>query len=296
MNIPLNVGPRIGREIGQKIGRRIGLIAGNGQFPLLFAQAARNKGWQVHAVGYEGETDPTLAQHVDTIEWLYLGQIKRMIKFFRQHDIADAVMIGGITKTRMFTNVRPDIKAIALLAGMRHTHDDAILRAFADLLEKEGIHIHASTFLLPEILAPEGVWTSRKPSRSEKEDMVLGWNIAKQIGQLDIGQCVVVAGGSVLAVEAIEGTDAAIARGGSLCKGQAVVVKVCKPSQDTRFDIPAVGMGTIDSMQQANIKALAIEAGKAVVFDREAMIQKANLYKMTIVAFAESTISDSFKE
>ena len=276
--------------------QRIGLIAGNGQFPLLFAQAARRKGWQVYAVGYEGETEPILAQHVEAMEWLYLGQIKRMLKFFRQHDITDGVMIGGITKTRMFTNVRPDIKAIALLAGMRHTHDDAILRAFADLLEKEGVRIHDSTFLLPEILAPEGVWTARKPSRSETEDMRLGWRIAKRIGHLDIGQCVVVAGGSVLAVEAIEGTDAAITRAGMLCKGQAVVVKVCKPNQDTRFDIPAVGMGTIETMQKANIKALAIEAGKAVVFDRDLMIQKANHYKMCIAAFTESTMPDTAEE
>jgi hypothetical protein len=164
-------------------------------------------------------------------------------------------------------------------------------KAFADLLEKEGIRIHASTFLLPEILAPEGVWTARKPSRAEMEDMRLGWRIAKQIGHLDIGQCVVVAGGSVLAVEAIEGTDAAITRAGTLCKGQAVVVKVCKPNQDTRFDIPAVGMGTIETMQRANIRALAIEAGKAVVFDRDLMIQKANQYKMCIVAYPESTMS-----
>ncbi len=271
---------------------KIGLIAGNGQFPLLFAQAARRKGWQVFAIGYEGETNPILTQHVETMEWLYLGQIRRMLKFFRRHEITDAVMIGGITKTRMFTNVRPDIKAIALLAGMRHTHDDAILRAFADLLESEGIRIHASTFLLPEILAPEGIWTARKPSRSEREDMRLGWRIAKQIGHLDIGQCVVVAGGSVLAVEAIEGTDAAITRAGTLCKGQAVVVKVCKPNQDTRFDIPAVGMGTIETMQKANIKALAIEAGKAVVFDRDLMIQKANQYKMSIVAYDERTMQE----
>jgi hypothetical protein len=282
-------GPLMGRK-------KIGLIAGNGQFPFLFAQAAKRKGWQVYAVGYEGETDPIIAQHVEAMEWLYLGQIKRMLKFFRQHEITDGVMIGGITKTRMFTNVRPDIKAIALLAGMRHTHDDALLRAFAELLEKEGIRIHASTFLLPEILAPEGVWTARKLSRSEREDMLLGWHIAKQIGHLDIGQCVVVAGGSVLAVEAIEGTDAAITRAGTLCKGQAVVVKVCKPNQDTRFDIPAVGMGTIETMQRANIKALAIEAGKAVVFDRDRMIQKANEYKMCIVSYSESTMNATPEE
>lgn len=267
--------------------QRIGLIAGNGQFPMLIAKAARRKGWQVYAIGYKGETDPDLPDHVTAFEWLYLGQIKKMIKFFRNNGIRDAVMIGGVTKTKMFTNVRPDTKAISLIAGMRHTHDDAILRAFADLLDKEGVGIHPSTFLLPELLAPPGVWTRRKPTRSELEDIHLGWQIAKEIGRLDIGQCVVVAGGTILAVEAIEGTDAAITRGGALARGQAVVVKVCKPNQDTRFDIPAIGLNTIETMHKADIKALAVEAGKAVVFDRDTMIQCADKYGIAITALDE---------
>lgn len=273
--------------------QKIGLIAGNGQFPLLFSQAAQTKGWQVYAVAYHGEADPDLVHHVESLEWLYLGQVKKLINFFRQHQVYQAVMMGGITKTRMFTNVRPDIKAISLLAGMRHTHDDAILRAFADLLEKEGIVIQASTFLMPELLAPPGVWTKRRPSRVEEADIRLGWKIAKTIGSLDIGQCVVVGGGTILAVEAIEGTDAAIARGGSLGKGEAVVVKVCKPIQDTRFDIPAVGLGTIETMFKAEVKALVIEAGKAVVFDRPAMIRKADQYGMAIVAYEEAQITEA---
>jgi len=270
--------------------KKIGLIAGNGQFPLLFARTARQKGWEVYAVAYQGETDPTLVEHVVALEWLYLGQIKKIIKFFRSNDIKDAVMLGGVTKTKMFTNVRPDIKAVALLATMRHTHDDAILRAFAELLANEGVQIQASTFLLPELLAPAGTWTRRKPSRTEIEDIRLGWEIAKEIGRLDIGQCVVTGGGTVLAVEAIEGTDAAIARGGALSKGQAVVVKVCKPNQDTRFDIPAVGLNTIETMQQAKIRTLAIEAGKAVVFDRETMIRTADRYGMTIISLNDDDI------
>ncbi|MBM9604072.1 UDP-2,3-diacylglucosamine diphosphatase LpxI [Desulfopila inferna] len=269
---------------------KIGMIAGNGQFPLLFAKAAHLKGLQVCAIGYQGETDPLLAEHVPVLEWCYLGQIKRIIKFFKKHDISHAVMIGGVAKARLLTHFRPDTKAIALLARMRHTHDDAILRAFADLLEKEGIRIESSTFLLPELVAPPGIWTSRKPSRSEREDMRIGWKIAKEIGRLDIGQCVVVAGGSVVAVEAIEGTDATITRGGSLGKGQAVVVKVCKPTQDTRFDIPAIGLGTIKTMQQVDVKALAVEAGKAVVFDRETMVEHANRYGMTIAGFNEEDL------
>jgi DUF1009 family protein len=193
-------------------------------------------------------------------------------------------MLGTIRKTRLFTDVKPDIKALALVAGMRHTHDDGLLRAFAGLLEKEGIHVRASTFLLPELLAPAGIWTRRKPTRDERKDMALGWRIAKEIGRLDIGQCIVVGGGSVLAVEAIDGTDAPIARGGELARGAAVVVKVCKPEQDTRFDIPAIGATTIATMQTAGARALAVEAGRAVAFDRAEMVAAANEYGIAIVA------------
>jgi DUF1009 family protein len=264
--------------------KKIGLIAGSGQFPLLFAQAAREKGFQIHAAAYRDEADPELSQYVDAIQWLHLGQVGKLIKFFHLQGISQAVMLGAIRKTRMFTNVKPDIKALTLVAGMRHTHDDALLRQFAKLLEKEGIQIQASTLLMPELLATAGVWTRRKPSRAEQLDIEFGYRIAKEIGRLDIGQCVVVGGGSVLAVEAMEGTDAAILRGGQLGNGTAVVVKTCKPNQDTRFDIPAVGLATIDAMRDANVKALAIEAGKAVVFDRDVMIERANENNMTILA------------
>ena len=263
---------------------RIGLIAGSGQFPLLFAHTARQKGWEIHAAAYRDEAAPELKQVVDTLEWFYLGQIKRLIKYFRRHRVTQAVMLGAVQKTRMFTNVRPDTKAIAMIAGMRHTHDDAVLRRFADVLEQEGIQIMPSTFLIPELLASAGVWTQRKPGRSEYRDIAMGWKIAKSIGALDIGQCIIVGGGSVLAVEAVEGTDATIRRGGALGKGQAVAVKVCKPDQDRRFDVPAVGKGTIETMIAANIRTLAIEAGKAIVFDRQAMIELADTHKMTIVA------------
>lgn len=270
---------------------RIGMIAGSGQFPLLFAKAAISRDMEVYAVGYHGETDPAIREHVATLEWLYVGQVKRIINFFRQYEIHRAVMLGGIGKVRLLANFRPDTKAIGLLARIRNTHDDAVLRGFADLLQEEGIQIEPSTMLLPELLSPPGVWTSRRPSRDERDDISLGWKIAKEIGRLDVGQCVVTAGGSVVAVEAIEGTDAAITRGGQLADGQAVVVKVCKPTQDTRFDIPAIGLKTIETMHTANVRALAVEAGKSVVFDREAMITKADEYKITIVGLKDGELS-----
>ncbi|RZB29909.1 MAG: uncharacterized protein SRB1_02189 [Desulfobacteraceae bacterium Eth-SRB1] len=267
---------------------RIGLIAGSGQFPIIFAKAAKSKGLVVCAAAYMNEADPVLKDHVDLIEWLHIGQVKRLINFFKQNNISEAVMLGAIKKTRMFSDVRPDMKAISMIAGMRHTHDNGILSAFARILEEEGIKIQPSTFLLPELLAREGCWTKRRPGKSEKADIRLGWNLAKEIGRLDIGQCVVVGGGSILAVEAIEGTDATILRGGKLGKGNAVVVKVCKPNQDIRFDIPAVGAQTIKSMYQAEAKAIAIEAGKAVVFDRQEMIDIANKHGISIVALADA--------
>ena len=263
---------------------KIGLIAGGGQFPILFAKKARASGYQVVAAAYRNEADPALEEVVDHCEWFHLGQVKRLLRFFHRQEVAQAVMLGTIRKTRLFTDVKPDIKALTLVAGMRHTHDDGILRAFAGLLEKEGIHVRASTFLLPELLAPAGIWTRRKPSRGERRDMALGWQIAKEIGRLDIGQCIVVGGGSVLAVEAVDGTDATIARGGKLARGEAVVVKVCKPEQDTRFDIPAIGVTTIETMQAAGARALAVEADRAVAFDRAEMIAAADEYGISVVA------------
>ncbi len=263
---------------------RIGLIAGSGQFPVIFSNIAKSKGFKIWAVAHYNETDQHLEDVVDGIEWVHLGQINRVIKFFKRNHIVEAVMVGAIQKTKMFTDVRPDIKALSLVAGMRHTHDDNLLRAFAGLMEKEGIRIKASTMFLPDLLAPKGCWTKRKPTRSEKKDIELGWSYAKEIGRLDIGQCLVVAGGSVLAVEAIDGTDATIQRGGRLGNGTAVVVKVCKPNQDLRFDVPSVGVQTIRTMDEAGAKVLAVEAGKTVVFDRKEMISVADACRISIVA------------
>ena len=263
------------------------MIAGGGQFPIIFSKKAAASGYAVYAAAYIREASSDLADHVEFLEWMHLGQLNRLIRFFKRNHIHEAVMLGTITKTRMFTDVRPDLKAISLVAGMRHTHDDGILSAFADVLEKEGIRIRPSTFLLPELITREGCWTRRKPTRSERADIDLGWEMAKAIGHLDIGQCVVVKGGSVLAVEAIDGTDATIKRGGALGGGGAVVVKVCKPIQDTRFDMPAVGTTTIVTMAESGITALAIEAGKAVVFERDEMVALADRHRIAIVGLSE---------
>ncbi len=267
---------------------RIGIIAGSGQFPLIFAKTARAKGFSVFVAAYASEADPAIKDYAEAVEWLHLGQLRRLIRFFKKHGVGEAVMVGAIRKTRMFTDVRPDTKAIALIAGLRHTHDDGLLSAFAGALESEGILIRSATFLLPDLLASKGCWTRRKPSRSQNADIEIGWRIAKEIGRLDVGQCVVAEGGSVLAVEAIDGTDATIRRGGGLGSGDAVVVKICKPQQDTRFDIPAIGSETIRIMAEAGAGVLAVEAEKAVVFDREEMIALADASGIAIVALDEN--------
>jgi DUF1009 family protein len=262
---------------------KIGIIAGSGQFPILFSKAAREKGLGVYAAAFINEADPKIEEFVNAIEWMHVGQLGRLIRFFKQNGVVGAVMIGAIKKTRMFSDIKPDAKAILMLAKMKHTHDDNVLRRFARLLEDEGIHIKASTFLLPEILAPEGCWTQKKPKRGQREDIELGWRLAKELGRFDIGQCMVVGGGTVLAVEAIDGTDATILRGGKLGQGNAVVVKVSKPNQDMRFDVPTVGARTIQIMKEANAGILVVEAGKTIAFDRERMIAEAEAAGIVIV-------------
>ncbi len=263
---------------------KIGIIAGNGNFPVEFARAAKQKGLKVIAVAHEGETVPELAQWVDGIFWIKVGQLGKLIKIFKEHDVHDVLMAGGIKKTRMFGGAMPDLRGIALLARIIHKKDDAILRAVAEELESEGIAVRESTLYLDNIVARPGVLTKRKPTRDEQRDIEFGWQMAKETGRLDIGQTVVVKDGAVLAVEAIEGTDETIRRGGLLCRQGAVIVKVCKPQQDLRFDLPAVGAQTIRTMAQVKASCLAVEAGKTIIFDREVVVAEADRAGITIVA------------
>ena len=227
---------------------KIGLIAGNGDFPLAFARAAKQKGLQVIAVAHEGETLPELEQLVDGIFWIKVGQLGKLIRIFKDNHVSDVLMAGGIKKTRLFSGGMPDLRGMALLARMIHKKDDSLLRAVAQELESEGITVRESTLYLDNLIAKPGILTKRKPTREEERDIEFGWQMAKEIGRLDIGQTIVVKDQAVLAVEAIEGTDEAIKRGGRLCREGAVVVKICKPQQDLRFDLPAIGPETMKSM------------------------------------------------
>lgn len=272
-------------------GQRIGLIAGNGRFPIIFAANAKQLGYHVSAVAHEGETEPELANHVDRIHWIKIGQLNKLIQAFKEDDISQAVMLGGIKKTHVFTTVRPDFRALALATRLALWKDDDILREIAAELEREGITIRESTFGLQGILVEEGTLTRRTPSQKEWDDIRYGWEVAKEIGRLDIGQCVVIKDRVVIAVEAVEGTDAAIKRGGELAKDGAVVVKRCKPQQDLRFDLPAVGPRTIEVMQSVKASALALEAGKTVLLDREIMLDKARQAGIAVVGM-KTAVSD----
>jgi len=271
-----------------KVDEKIGIIAGGGQFPFLFTQAAQRQGFKVYAAAHQGETDAGLAQQVDGFQWVKLGQLGRIISFFKTHGVRKAVFIGSITKINIFRDVRPDLKGLGLWNKIDIKQDDAILRAVAERLEQDGIDVVASTDYVPELLFPRGVLTKKKPSREQKKDIVFGWKIARAVGSLDIGQCVVVRNQTVLAVEAIEGTDAAIRRGGGLGKEKAVVIKLRKPRQDLRFDLPAVGVKTIESMQEVKAAVLAVEAGYALFFDRETVIRAADAAGIVVVGVTES--------
>lgn len=262
---------------------RIGLIAGNGRFPIIFADNARKMGLQVSAVAHEGETEPELEQHVDRIHWVKLGQLNKLIKAFKSDGISRAVMLGGVKKTHVYANVRPDFRTLALATKLALWKDDDILRELAAELEREGIMICESTFGLEGILVEEGVLTSRQPSKKEWTDIRYGWEIAKEIGRLDIGQCVVIRDRVVVAVEAVEGTDGAISRGGELAKEGAVVVKRCKPQQDLRFDLPAIGPRTIEVMASVKASVLAVEAARTVILDRELLLNNAEASRIAVL-------------
>ncbi|WP_319575132.1 UDP-2,3-diacylglucosamine diphosphatase LpxI domain-containing protein [uncultured Desulfobacter sp.] len=278
---------------GNNCSSHIGLIAGGGQFPILFAQKARANGYKVIGAGFHSETDPQLAQQTHRFEWLYLGQLSKLIRYFKSHGVTKALLMGSISKANIFKDIRPDFKALAFIAKTAGTHDDTILSSFADFLEKQGITLVPSTFLLPELISPKGCWTKRKPDRSEKKDIQQGWKLAKAVGLLDIGQCLVISNGTVLAVEAIDGTDATIERGGRLSRGNgATVVKLSKPHQDLRFDLPSSGCTTIETMHRSGVNVLVLEAEKSISFDREKMIALANKCNISIIAMTEDEIHE----
>jgi len=228
-----------------------------------------------------------VADAADAVCWVKLGQLGKIIKFFSDNGVGETVFLGTITKTRIFRDILPDLKGLSLWNKIDIKQDDAILRAIAATLEQEGIQVLSSTLYLQHLLFPRGVLSKKKPSKEQVRDIEFGWRNARSIGELDIGQCVVVRDCTVVAVEAIEGTDQAILRGGELAKEKAVVVKVRKPGQDFRFDLPATGLKTIQTLQQVNGAVLAVEAGQSLLFDRSQVIQAADKAGIVVVGVEE---------
>ncbi|MBF0178701.1 MAG: UDP-2,3-diacylglucosamine diphosphatase LpxI [Magnetococcales bacterium] len=274
---------------------RVGLVAGSGAIPLMFARAMRARGGPgVVAVAHEGETDPALAHLVEEIRWVRLGQFRRVLDHLGRGGARGVVLVGGIRKQGIW-RARPDRLALRMVLRLWGLHDDQLLRAAGELLEAHGFALRSVTDYLPELLAPPGCLTRRQPTVGEWEDIRFGWRAAKALGGLDIGQGVVVRRNMVVAVEAMEGTDAMLRRAGELVAGgargwagdrSAVFVKVVKPGQDRRLDLPTIGVATMETLAAAGIPVIAVEAGGAMIVDLEATCRAADRHGLVLLGVA----------
>ncbi|MBN1493197.1 MAG: UDP-2,3-diacylglucosamine diphosphatase LpxI [Candidatus Omnitrophica bacterium] len=264
--------------------KKIGLIAGNGNFPLITLENAKKAGYEVYVCAIKGEADQLVADLAHICTWVKLGQIRKVATFFLNNDVHECIMAGKITKTNVLKgHVFPDLDMIALAATLKDWKDDSLLGSICSYLEKRGIVIMDSTYLLGDLVAKEQVYSKKKPSKAIVEDIEFGWQMAKEMGRLDIGQAVIVKNKAVLAVEAIEGTDAAIRRAGDLGGSGSVIVKVAKPQQDMRFDVPVVGLRTLDNLIACGAKALVVEAGKTIILDPVLFVEKIDREKIVFV-------------
>lgn len=263
---------------------RLGLIAGNGRFPLLFAEAAQNEGVDLITVAHEGETPAEINHVVPAVTWVQVGELGKIIATFQSAGITQVVMAGGIHKAGALAHIQPDARGLAFISRLPSLKDDVILRGVAQELENEGMTVIESTRFLSSLVPQEGVLTVQVPDTAQWADIHLGCAVAKEVGRWDIGQSVVVRHGTVLAVEGVEGTNAAIRRGGELGGAGAVVVKVSKPQQDLRFDVPAVGPDTIAVMRAVGASALALEADRTLMLDKQTLLRDAEQAGISVVA------------
>jgi DUF1009 family protein len=261
----------------------LAIIAGNGDYPFAMARAARRAGLRrIVAAAFVNETRDELAKVVDEIEWMRVGQLGRLLTFLKKSGARHAVMSGQIHPKNLF-DLRPDVKALVLLGRLRERNAESIFGAIAGEINAAGIELLPATTFLEEELAPRGLIAGPGLSRRESDDVTFGFMIAKEISRLDIGQTVIVKGGTVLAVEAFEGTNAAIKRGGELGRKDAVMVKVAKPKQDLRFDVPVIGGATLEAASAAHLRVIAIEAGKTLLLDRDKLRADAEARRISLV-------------
>ncbi len=263
----------------------LGIIAGNGVYPLILAKNARSAGVKrIIVAAFVNETREELAEFSDVIEWMRVGQLGRMIKFFRRHEVKSAIMAGQIDPKNLF-DLRPDVKTLVMLARLDQRNAESIFGAIADELEKVEVTLLPATTFMEDHLAPEGHICGPSLSRKEYADLDFGFEIAKQVSRMDIGQTVVVKGGTVLAVEAFEGTNAAILRGGELGRKDAVMVKVSKPDQDFRFDVPVIGPQTLQTAAAAKLRVIGVEAGRTLLLERNTLFSGATSAKISIFGY-----------
>jgi len=267
---------------------RLGLIAGNGRFPFLALEGARRLGHEVTIVAIKGETSPALttaaaAVPVAALHWVSLGQLGRCIAILREAGVSRAVMAGQVKHTKLFSGFVPDLTGLKVLRRLKTKNTDAVITAVAEVLAEHGIELEKSTSFLEPFLARPGVLTTRAPTSDESVDLEFGYRMADAIAGLDIGQTVVVKGSAVVAVEAMEGTDAVIGRAGMLAGPGCSIVKVAKPSQDMRFDVPVVGLPTLAAMTDAGATVLSVDADRTLVLDGERFYNEANDRDLTVV-------------
>lgn len=268
-----------------------GLIAGNGQFPFLVIEGARRQGESLAVVAIKEETDRRIEEVTDTVLWVGIGQLGRMISFFKQHDVSRVIMAGQVKHVQIFSGALPDVRMLKMLWNLPRRNTDALIGGVADEMAKEGIELIDSTYFILDRLASAGVLTKRGPTDQEVENIEYGLHIAHEVARLDLGQTIVVRAKACVAVEAMEGTDATIRRAGELAKGKLTVIKVAKPDQDMRFDVPVVGVPTIKTMVAAGATCLSITAGKTLMFDREEMLKLAERHKICVVGSSLETKS-----
>jgi len=264
---------------------KLGLIAGNGQFPLKVLQSAQKQEIQVVVAAIKGETFPEIDESGYPVHWLGLGELGKLIRLFQKEGVCKAIMAGQVKHKQIFGSSFPDLTMMRMLAGLKSRNTDALIGGVTRILEESGITLVDSTVLLKPHLAPEGVLTRRRFNSAEKSDLDYGRPIAQRIASMDIGQTIAVRDQAVVAVEAMEGTDSVIQRAGTLAnKERLTIIKVSKPKQDMRFDIPVVGLPTIEAMIASGATALVIDAEKTIVFDKKEMIALADSHNITIVA------------
>lgn len=264
--------------------RRYGLIAGNGRFPFLVLEGARRQGVEMVVAAIREETSPEIERHAHVIQWMGVGQLGKLLRFFHRERVTHVILAGQVKHVQIFGPALPDLRMVRLLARLPRKTTDSLIGGVVQELEREGFTVVDSTLFLRDLLAGTGVLTARSPSRAEEEDIAFGLEVAREVARLDIGQTIVVKDRAVVAIEAMEGTDATIRRAAALVPGTSLtVVKIAKPHQDMRFDVPVIGVPTIRTMIESRATALAITAGKTLLFDREDLLALADRHRIAIV-------------